>query len=724
MSSIEWDEGMSVGVESMDQDHKILLLLINEINDAINNDSTHLLIKSIFEKLEKYIKEHFSKEELLMQQCNYENLEEHKKEHLKFISKIPELKKQLLDTDSVEVAQNAYLFLVDWLMQHIIVDDMSYAQTIHDHGLATTLIEKNSFFSQVLGWVGQKITLSKRVFLNALVPIIGFVSLCIAIFWYGFVQYSNVQQLRGLTDVIRNINTLTHSLQIERGLSSGYISSNYQKYYTRLKEQRDNTDSALNNYKNKLSLLSPQMINEDMHLYINESKKALAILNAQRQTIDGQLIGVDSMQKYYNNTIEHLLNIYDAMVLLDIDSHLTRNITAISVMINLKEAAGQERALGMNLLENQSDDKYQLFFQLVGKQKGLLSTYNSFTNKQQKIEWNQLASSKTFSEVKRLEAEILRLSTDKKQFKINSEQWFETMTSKIDLFKQLIEQHVIDIETSINEIINYLKLLAYSIASALLFVIVITLVISWLLAKSIIFPIRSITKAMTRLSEGYRDVRFTNTFAHDEIGNMINAYEYSRRKLLQADIVSKLKLIKQTHCLDQKEREKEIFQQLASIDTLTGVINRRKFNELAELELMRVKRYKHKLSLMMLDIDHFKKVNDTYGHASGDRVLQELCLVCNTMVRNTDVFARIGGEEFVILLPETKLHQAHALAERICAAVEDHSVIIDETKIKLTVSIGVTAWDESIGVMSSLLEKADEALYEAKMNGRNRVVIK
>jgi hemerythrin-like metal-binding protein len=171
MGDVEWNEGMSVGVESLDQDHKILLLLINEINEAINNDSTHLLIKSIFEKLEKYIKEHFSKEEQLMQQCHYENLEEHKKEHQKFIRKIPELKKQLLNTESVEVAQNAYLFLVDWLMQHIIVDDMSYAQTIHDYGLATIKSPRKTFFQRVFAWIGKKVSLNKRLFFTVLVPI-------------------------------------------------------------------------------------------------------------------------------------------------------------------------------------------------------------------------------------------------------------------------------------------------------------------------------------------------------------------------------------------------------------------------------------------------------------------------------------------------------------------------------------------------------------------------
>ncbi|WP_114326097.1 bacteriohemerythrin [Candidatus Colwellia aromaticivorans] len=724
MSNIEWNDGMSVGVESIDEDHKTLLLLINEINDAINNGSTHLVIIGIFEKLEKHVKKHFSKEELLLEQCNYGDIEEHKQQHLDFLNKIHELRDKLLHSDTVEVAKEVHLFLFNWLMTHIIIDDMSYAQTVHDNGLATTSKTKNSFLSQLLCNIGQKITLNKRIFLSAFVPIISFMSLCIFIFWQSFVHYNSAQQLLGLSGAIRNINNLSHNLQIERDLSSQYISSNYQENYTRLTEQRFNTDTALNNYEKNLSLLSPPLINDGMQLYINESKGLLVSLNEKRQTIDEQLSNVNNMQKYYQSTIETLLNLYDGMILLDIEGDFSRNITVISVIIDLKEAVRKERALGMNLLENQEYDKYQLFFQLIGKQEGLSRTYNSLTSNQKNIEWKQLDSSKEFNVVKQIEADIIRSSTDKTQIEISSEQWFKSMTSKIDLLEQLTKQLVVNTETSINETIDYQQQLAYSIAIILLFIIIMTLVISWLLAKSIIFPIRRITKAMIHLSQGYRNLRFTNHFAHDEISNIINAYEYSRRKLLQADIAATLTTVKLTIFEDQKEDEKEIPLSFSSLDRLTGVMNRRKFNELAEHELMRVKRYKHGLALMIIDIDNFKKVNDTYGLATGDRVLQELCQVCNANVRNTDIFARIGGEEFVILMPETKIQQAHALAERICTSVENHTVIINDTKIKFSVSVGVTAWDESIGVMSYLLEKAEKAVYAAKVDGQNRVVIK
>ena len=126
MGNVEWNEGMSVGDEAIDSDHKALLLVINELNESLGSDDADILIKEIFEKLEKYIKQHFQREERLLEQCDYSELDDHKKQHREFVEKIPELKKRLLNSDSVEIAQEVQLFLLNWLMMHIIIDDMSY----------------------------------------------------------------------------------------------------------------------------------------------------------------------------------------------------------------------------------------------------------------------------------------------------------------------------------------------------------------------------------------------------------------------------------------------------------------------------------------------------------------------------------------------------------------------------------------------------------------------
>lgn len=173
---------------------------------------------------------------------------------------------------------------------------------------------------------------------------------------------------------------------------------------------------------------------------------------------------------------------------------------------------------------------------------------------------------------------------------------------------------------------------------------------------------------------------------------------------------------------ERKALELEL-QNLANRDTLTGLYNRRKFYELANQELSRSHRTKSPVSLMMIDIDHFKQINDTYGHAMGDMVLQSLADTMQHALREMDVIARLGGEEFAILLPETSLKQTTELAQRLRLKIANESVAVAEgAEIKFTVSIGIDEWRESDPNLDALLNRCDTAMYQAKNSGRNCVV--
>lgn len=173
--------------------------------------------------------------------------------------------------------------------------------------------------------------------------------------------------------------------------------------------------------------------------------------------------------------------------------------------------------------------------------------------------------------------------------------------------------------------------------------------------------------------------------------------------------------------LMHKERADEETTRLATTDPLTGVFNRRTFIELAEQELARARRSAAPLSLMMLDLDHFKRVNDTYGHLVGDQVLVAFTRLVRECVRRGDLVVRYGGEEFCVLLPGTALAAAAALAERIRATTTAR--MLTPLPFRITVSIGLTACAGGAHVgLDELLARADEALYRAKDEGRNRVV--
>lgn len=155
---------------------------------------------------------------------------------------------------------------------------------------------------------------------------------------------------------------------------------------------------------------------------------------------------------------------------------------------------------------------------------------------------------------------------------------------------------------------------------------------------------------------------------------------------------------------------------MAEIDDLTKVLCRRRVMELGEYSLSLAERCKNPFSVLILDIDYFKKINDTYGHHVGDQVLKDLARICKEEIREIDLIGRIGGEEFVIILPHTDAQQAAVVAARICNSVEMYEYPDDDKDIRVTMSIG-TAVQTGPGNLRSLLKKADQALYEAKKTG-------
>jgi diguanylate cyclase (GGDEF)-like protein len=160
---------------------------------------------------------------------------------------------------------------------------------------------------------------------------------------------------------------------------------------------------------------------------------------------------------------------------------------------------------------------------------------------------------------------------------------------------------------------------------------------------------------------------------------------------------------------------------LATMDSLTGISNRRYFLAQAEKEFERSMRYTENLSIIMIDIDHFKDINDTYGHAAGDQVLYEVAQLCKQSLREVDPIGRYGGEEFIIMLPQTDAVEAYIVADRLRSLIDTHTFTYKSENIHITISLGTTSLDDQGYSLKLLLDRSDQALYMAKQEGRNRV---
>ncbi len=175
--------------------------------------------------------------------------------------------------------------------------------------------------------------------------------------------------------------------------------------------------------------------------------------------------------------------------------------------------------------------------------------------------------------------------------------------------------------------------------------------------------------------------------------------------------------------ITERKRLEGALQHQANTDGLTGVVNRRRFLELAQGECIRALRLNHPLAIAVIDLDHFKQINDSYGHAVGDQALVAWTRICQQQIRVIDLLARFGGDEFALLLPETTATQARTVLEQVCRALAAQPIDVSGNTVTLTISAGIASLAHEAESLDTLLERADRALYQAKAAGRNRVVV-
>ena len=201
----------------------------------------------------------------------------------------------------------------------------------------------------------------------------------------------------------------------------------------------------------------------------------------------------------------------------------------------------------------------------------------------------------------------------------------------------------------------------------------------------------------------------------------------TRAAVREVELTRQRNLALEHEILERKNLEAELrknekrYRTMASFDPLTHLFNRRHFYKLAEIEFERAIRYSHPLSILMIDLDHFKQINDRYGHLIGDDMLEFVAVICKRNLRKIDIIGRYGGEEFIVLLPETNTEQALALAKRICETICDTRMPSTKGSIAVTTSIGVGVLSSQNETLEYLINQADLAMYIAKNKGRNQV---
>jgi diguanylate cyclase (GGDEF)-like protein len=281
--------------------------------------------------------------------------------------------------------------------------------------------------------------------------------------------------------------------------------------------------------------------------------------------------------------------------------------------------------------------------------------------------------------------------------------FIEELNGQVSQLTTLTTEHVDNVfshfHESAQQVIEREKLTLYLTMLLMVCAIIFLFVLHWrIVVRGFGKRLSLISRAMAS-DPGETRIRELQLQGQDEIADMARALEALLDKAVQ-------------------------LRDMAIMDPLTQVYNRRRFFELAGMEVNRAARKKSPTILLMMDLDHFKSINDTYGHAFGDKVLHETAQTCLNSIRTMDVFARYGGEEFVALMPEAGLHEGKVVAERIRETIASRPFITDNgLKVLISMSLGLVETDLSGETVEQALKKADIALYQAKAEGRNRVAV-
>ncbi|NQZ94463.1 MAG: bacteriohemerythrin [Moritella sp.] len=724
MISLEWNEEMSVGIDEIDTDHKKILSIISSIIDAIDTNCNAETIEKYFSDLTACTTDHFKQEEALMQTLAFNDFIEHQKGHQTFLNQLPELKNKLLNSNNVEAAEQVSQFLYDWVIEHILISDMDYVHAFHNekkHSISLTAI-----FQRTSEWLSYRINISTRVLITSLLPILGMLLLSFIAIKDNYQQYKNMLLLESLTQIVQQVNSLTHNLQVERGLLSSYISSDYQRFSQALTAQQRKSNNEIDTFSALLNSRKALLTEPLLIEFINSTKIDIAALNIFRSGLKKTSITSEQMLEKYNDIIARLLSRVNRLSQIKMDAQFANNITAINAIVGLKEILGRQREIGTLLIDGKlsahdliHSERYKQLYIQLGMQLNAIFVFNySATPAQQNACGSLCNITAQQAFINNTVADFM-LQPEAHQ---NSQFWFIQLTNRIDDIKIVTDNIIKDLDVKTQQKLAKLEQRFYLVLIIISTIVIFNTLLFTVLYHSVITPIRHITYALKQVTLGRYNQQMHEYTSNDEIGAMNDAYETLRRKLLQADM-SKNIIKRQQQSLLDRRKERDKYRELASRDALTGALNRRKFNLILKQEIGFAKQDKQKLSLLLLDIDHFKNINDAYGHGGGDQVLRDFYDTCFNSVKSSDIVARIGGEEFAILMPETNSAQAQIIAERLRHNVSELQVPYGQDNIRLTVSIGLAQWQEYDSLNAKeFIAHTDKALYQAKDNGRNCVI--
>lgn len=533
-----------------------------------------------------------------------------------------------------------------------------------------------------------------RIAVALLLPALGLVFFAGAMVLERRAVMAEMAALERLAAVAPDISAVVHELQKERGASAGFIGAKGGAFASPLDAQRRETDAALGRLRDTLAAFDAKAYGADFVRRLEAQRSRLGELAGVRTKVSDFSMPMGEMAGWYTTTIGGLLDVIGTMGTLSQDADITRSITAYIAFLQAKERAGIERAMGSNGFSAGAfaPAVYQRYVGLIAEQTAFQSLFRAFAAPELISALDGVLAAPAAKEVDRMRAIALESPQTGSTGGVAGADWFKTITAKIDGLKgvedltaaALLKQAKAAEANAFQAFLTTLAVVVLLLAA--------TAGLVTIVVRGITRPIAMLTRDMGLLAQGDRTVSIDGVERGDEIGAISRAVQVFKDAMIAND------------------RLQEELNHHATHDPLTRALNRRAFALLAEKQMAQAARTGRPLAVLMMDLDHFKRINDTLGHSGGDATLCRFVAVAGDVLRAEDVLCRFGGEEFVALLPHAEAAQAVAAAERLRLAFAATGA---------TVSIGVASLRPGED-LEDLLRRADAALYDAKRAGRDR----
>lgn len=529
-----------------------------------------------------------------------------------------------------------------------------------------------------------------RIAVTLLLPVLCLVFFAGAMVLERRAVMAEMAALERLAAVASDISAVVHELQKERGASAGFIGAKGGAFASPLDAQRRETDAAIGRLRDTLAAFDAKAYGADFVCRLEAQRSRLGELAGVRTKVSDFSMPMGEMAGWYTTTIGGLLDVIGTMGTLSQDADITRSITAYIAFLQAKERAGIERAMGSNGFSAGAfaPAVYQRYVGLIAEQTAFQSLFRAFAAPELISALDGVLAAPAAKEVDRMRAIALESPQTGSTGGVAGADWFKTITAKIDGLKgvedltaaALLKQAKAAEANAFQAFLTTLAVVVLLLAA--------TAGLVTIVVRGITRPIAMLTRDMGLLAQGDRTVSIDGVERGDEVGAMSRAVQVFKDAMIA----------------------KEELNHHATHDPLTGALNRRAFAPLAEKQVAQAARTGRPLAVLMMDLDHFKRINDTLGHSGGDATLCRFVAVAGDVLRAEDVLCRFGGEEFVALLPHAEAAQAVAAAERLRLAFAATGA---------TVSIGVASLRPGED-LEDLLRRADAALYDAKRAGRDR----